>query len=158
MSVKESPCNCGKGTVVVTDEMDDWNRFRTETEIRCPQCRAEHDAIIEERRQNDKKRTELTNSAVVLAKERYLAQWLTLFEGKSTKAAWLTYTGGSGYPALGTFYNHVRERGLTHYVTWCFENDPQKALRIMDTTDPEIEGLLAQADSIPVYRKPHPWQ
>ena len=47
-----------------------------------------------------------------------------LFDGKSRKAAWLSYTGGAGYPAQETFYKHVREiGGLPEYMTRCFHHE-----------------------------------
>jgi hypothetical protein len=53
----------------------------------------------------------LLEKAQNLAMERYLAKWLALFAGMTKKAVWERYTGGSGYPALSTFYQHVKHTG-----------------------------------------------
>lgn len=158
MSSTEAPCACGKGTVTTTVRMDDWHRTEHSHEIHCPQCKAQQEEVLQERRSNNKARDELNGLIVSLATERYLQRWLDLFEGKSRKSAWMIYTGGHAYPSLATFYKHVREQGLPQYLTWCFRNDVQKALGILNITDAEIEALLQKRDRIPSHREPHPYQ
>jgi hypothetical protein len=69
------------------------------------------------------------------------------------KAAWPRYTGGSGYPALGTFYKHVKDAGgVNAYMRRCFESDIEEALRKLPIEDNEIEELLSQRSVEP--RKP----
>lgn len=151
MSVEETPCACGAGTFVFTFEMDDWNRTRSTKTIRCGVCQAAHDEVVRQRRENEIRRAQLLERARALAAERYLARWMALFEGVSKKVAWERYTGGEGYPTLGTFYKHVKDRGLAPYMRWCFMNDIANALKIIDVNDSEVAALLAERDAIPHY-------
>ena len=80
-----------------------------------------------------------------LATERYLAQWLALFAGMTKKAAWKRYIGGSGYPALGTFYQHVKHSGsLSKYMEWCLTNDLERSLRVLGVENKEIGTVLQE--------------
>lgn len=145
MRSETGPCECGAGTITNVMEMDDWNRTRGSTEIHCPACEEKRSRELEANRAREKRRDELLRRAKQLAKDRYLERWLALFAELSKKAAWERYTGGSGYPALGTFYQHVKHSGsLSKYMEWCFPNDLQKSLRILDVEDKEIEGLLKE--------------
>lgn len=80
-----------------------------------------------------------------LASDRYLAKWLALFEGATKKAAWERYTGKAGYPALGTFYQHIKHSGsLNKYMESCFTNDLELSLRVLGVQDKEIDALLQE--------------
>ena len=139
------PCDCGAGTETFTVEMDDWNRTRSSTEVHCPKCREKKQREIDAERTREKKWDELLQRAQQLATERYLAQWLALFAGMTKKAAWERYTGGSGYPALGTFYQHVKHSGsLGKYMEWCLTSDLERSLRVLEVEDKEINVLLRE--------------
>jgi hypothetical protein len=143
------PCKCGAGTMTNVMEMDDWNRTRSSTEIHCPACEEKRFREREAYQARESRRAELLRTATQLATDRYLQRWLALFAGMSKKAAWKLYTGGSGYPALGTFYQHVIHSGsLSKYMEWCFPNDLEKSLRIIGAEDKEIETLLKKSKSL----------
>jgi len=56
-----------------------------------------------------------------------------------------TYTGGTGYPALGTFYQRVKHSGsLNKYLEWCLTSDLERSLRILEVDDKEIDTLLQE--------------
>lgn len=148
MSVETKPCPCGKGTITYRMEMDDWNRVRHGQTIHCPKCKADADEKHRAEFERERKREKLLAKAVQVAEKRYLDRWLKLYENKSKKAAWLLYTGGSGYPALGTFYQHVKEEGVEQYLRRSFSYDFQKALLRMEIKDGEIESLLAARDAV----------
>ena len=140
-------CACGKGTTTFVVEMDDWNRIRNHTDIHCPRClkKATQDAEARERKEALKEA--LYEEAQKLAEKRYLEQWLALYTGLATKEAWQRHTGGSGYPALGTFYKHVKDAGsLTEYMRWRFLSDFEDALRKMAVNDEDIQKLLSQRE------------
>lgn len=148
MSAETKPCRCGKGTITYYMDMDDWNRTRHYKSIACAECKAvaeEKDRLEIER---EKKRESLLARAVQIAKERYLARWLSMYAGKTKKAAWRLCTGGSGYPALGTFYKHVKFDGtVEQYLCRSFSHDFQKALKQMKINDGEIRDLLAAREN-----------
>ncbi len=145
MRTETGPCECGEGTETFTFEMDDWNRTRSSTEIHCPKCREKKKRQIEAEQAHEKKRDEQLQQAQQLATERYLPQWLALFAGMTKKAAWERYTGGSGYPALGTFYQHVKHSGsLSQYMEWCLTNDLERSLCVLEVEDQEIDTLLQE--------------
>lgn len=145
MSTETRPCECGAGTETFSFEMDDWNRTRSSTDIHCPQCREKKLRELEAEQAREKKRDDLLRRAQELATERYLARWLALFGGMTNKAAWQRYTGGLGYPALGTFYKHVKDSGSLHkYMEECLKSDLERSLRALGVEDKEIDALLQE--------------
>lgn len=151
-------CACGKGTVTHIMEMDDWNRTRSSIEIHCPECRAKAELAAAAKAEREAKNEDLYNAALQLAKQRYLDRWLALYSTLPKKKAWQRYTGGNGYPALGTFYQHVRHAGsVTEYMRQCFEGDFEDALRKMAVEDKDIDKLLSQRSKEPSARVRHPY-
>lgn len=149
MSSETHPCDCGAGTETVTFEMDDWNRTRSSTEVHCPKCREKGQRERDAEKARERRRDELLQRAQELATERYLVKWLALFAGMTKKEAWERYTGGSGYPALGTFYHHVKHSGtLTKYLEWCLTNDLERSLRVLGAEDKEIDALLEERERL----------
>ena len=145
MRSETGPCECRAGTMTHFMEMDDWNRTRSSTEIHCPTCREKRSRELDANQARERRRDELLRTAKQLATDRYLEKWLALFTGMSKKAAWERYTGGSGYPALGTFYQHVKHSGsLSRYMEWCFPNDLEKSLQTLGVEDKEIQALLKE--------------
>lgn len=145
MRSETGPCECGEDTETFTFEMDDWSRTRSSREIHCPKCREKKRKEWEADQAWEKQRDKLLHAAQHLASDRYLARWLALFEGMTKKAAWERYTGGTGYPALGTFYQHVKHSGgLSKHLEWCFTNDLERSLRVLGIVDTEIETLLQE--------------
>ena len=149
MSTETRPCDCGAGTETFTFEMDDWNRTRSSTVIHCPQCQKKNRRVLEAERARERRRDELLERAQQLATERYLPQWRAAFAGMTKKAAWELYTGGAGYPGLGTFYQHVKHAGsLSKYMEWCLPNNLERVLHIIGVKDEEIEMLLKEHKSL----------
>jgi hypothetical protein len=136
------PCPCGKGSMTRHLEMDDWNRTRQWTEIHCEPCRLERKHRESREAAREQEKSALHEKAKHLAQERYLVKWLARFQGVSKKQAWLMYTGGSGYPALGTFYKHVRDMGIEKYLVHEFSYHFEEALKQMAISDTEINELL----------------
>ena len=58
------------------------------------------------------------------------------------------YTGGVGYPSLGTFRNHVKEEGFAEYFQRVFSHRFEEALDKMGIVDTEINELLAQMEQV----------
>jgi hypothetical protein len=80
-----------------------------------------------------------------MAVNRYLAQWLAVFADMTKKAAWKRVTEGSGYPALGTFYQHVKHFGsLAKYMEDRLARDLEQSLRVLEVEDKEIDALLQE--------------
>lgn len=139
------PCWCKKSTITYITEMNDWNQTRHDRIIDCKTC-AEKARKEAETKATEKKRNEaLYQKAKKFAESRYLKQWLIIYSGVSTKEAWSRYTQGKGYPALGTFYKHVKDMGgVEKYMSWCFSNNFESALTKMKVDDEEIESILSQ--------------
>lgn len=145
MQTTTGPCACGAGTQTYTLEMDDWNRTRSATEIQCPVCSENREHEIEADRKRDERRDWLLRRAQELATERYRTRWLELFTGMTRKTAWQRYTGGTGYPALGTFYQHIKHAGgLSQHLEWCLTGDLERCLKILGIEDAEINELLKE--------------
>lgn len=148
MSAEKKPCPCGKGTVTYYMDMDDWNRVRHYKSIECPTCKADAEEKSRQEMAREQERRKLLSEATKLAEERYLARWLAMYAGKNKKSAWLLYTGGSGYPALGTFYKHVKDEGMERYLRRSFSHDFQRALEKMNVKDRDIQSLLKAIEKI----------
>ena len=56
---------------------------------------------------------------------------------------------GARYPALGTFYQHTKDKGLEFYLVRHFkqadDRDFLEILETLGTSDSEITGLINQA-------------
>jgi hypothetical protein len=147
ISRDEVPCPCGKGKVVITMRMDDWNRIETSRAILCDNCRAEADQRIQEQERIEKEKADFRSKAVSLAKERHLKDWLNGFNDLSKKKIWelIPKSPYGGYPSLGTFYKHVQHHGsVTAYLEWRFESDIE-LLFPSNIRDPEVEELLKKS-------------
>jgi len=151
MGCETRPCPCGTGTVTYRWEMDDWNRTRDSKTINCSKSQADADTEERAAMERERERAALLSRAGELARERYFEAWLNLFSGKSKKKAWLIYTGGRGYPALGTFYKHVRDfEGVEKYLRRSFEHDIDKILRSLRVDDSEVTAMLRAAEKLRV--------
>ena len=148
MTPETRPCRCGKGTIIVEFEMDDWKRCREWEVIKCPVCLAEQNKFEKEQAAIEAKQEAALRSAKRLGKERYLKSWLLSFEGLSKKAVWARLTeNGKYYPALGTFYSHLKSYPTTKaYLMRCFTEDFVNTFKRSGIKDSEIIALLEQAD------------
>ena len=148
MGTETYPCRCGVGTISVSTEMDDWNRKRYQKKINCEYCERQEQAKAEEAHKRKELRDGLLHKARVLAESRHLAAWMKLMTGKSKVDAWRFYTGGSGYPSLGTFRKHMKEEGQGKYFQRLFRQDIGTVLTKMGVTDAELDVILSQIDSL----------
>jgi hypothetical protein len=141
------PCHCGKGTITLHMQSDDWGRYRSYTTYQCSICRAK--AVKEEREQlkREKQRAALLNRATRIAERRYLDRWLSRFASKNKKEAWLLCTGGRN-PSLGTFYKNTKKEGLEKYLRDHFSLHFQDVLSKMKVKDKDIQKLLVARDRI----------
>lgn len=148
-------------------EMDDWNRTRSERTMNCAHCAKEYvlheyqaydsgipytaarwvrASAYNEFQKLNKEAESLKQRANDLAEERYLSKWLSIFDGKSKKTVWEILTeSGKHYPALGTFYKHVRGESLGSYLKRQFRQDTAKALSLLGVTDAEIKQMWNDA-------------
>ena len=152
------PCKCGGGSVKFVVEMDDWNRTRQYKIFNCAYCKKEHETEIRQREFNREKRETLLRQAQEIAQQRYLEIWLARFSGSSKKQVWELITGGTGYPSLGTFYQHVRKEGLEKYLARWLRDHVTETLDKIGVRDEEISTILDERNNTPECREPHPWQ
>ena len=145
MRSETAPCECCAGTVTYTFEMDDWNRTRNGREIHCGTCQEKDRLRVEAEHARQITRDSLLEEARRIATERYLERWLKSYASLSKKAIWKRYIGGSGYPALGTFYTHVRHSGsVSKYLESCFRNEFEAILKKLEIRDADVNRLLAE--------------
>ncbi len=146
MGTEIRSCWCGKGTIVFDTEMDDWNRVRHRTVINCVYCSRQQQENIDSENKRKARRDELYQRAKTIAESRYQQAWVDRHAGMSKVDAWLLYTGGVGYPSLGTFRKHVKEEGLAKYFRRTFSQGFEEALNKMEVVDPEINEILTQME------------
>ena len=166
----DRPCPCGRGTYTAITEVDDWNRSRSDWRMNCSRCREDyirhdypaHDsgiAITAHRwvrkstyAQYEKLKNQAEDhvaKAQKLSETRYLARWEQFFYNRNKKECWSILTNaGARYPALGTFYKHVRDEGISKYLQRFFRNDNERALTILDVDDAEIRNLRTEAATL----------
>ena len=170
MSCRPYPCPCGTGEYNIVTEMDDWNTVRANWVMICPNCKTNYvlwsyeviDSGMSDTRHFWVKKeiaqqyNELTDDAErkietarSLMQQRYMAQWQQHFLGKNKKAIWSVLTNqGLEYPALGTFYNHVKADGLDAYLERYFFTNIERVLHILGAKDKEVGLLLADAQAL----------
>jgi hypothetical protein len=146
MGSETRPCWCGKGTIVCYTEMDDWNRVRQHTDINCEFCKLKQQEKVEASDKLKSRRDDLYQRAKAIAESKYLQTWVDRYSGLSKVDAWRLYTGGVGYPSLGTFRKHVKEEGFAKYFQRVFSHRFEEALDKMGVVDPEIKELLTQME------------
>ena len=109
----------------------------------------DHDGGQEAEHEREMRRNALLEEARRIAIERYLERWLASFAGLSKKGAWRQYTGGSGYPALGTFYSQVRLSGtVSKYLESCFRNEFEGILKKLEISDADVNELMAERSRV----------
>jgi hypothetical protein len=141
----ETNCPCGKGKYVVTLEADDWNRMRTQTEIQCSACRKKNKQAICMIRSHQTHEHKLRKTAAREAKKRFFPVFKARFAGNSKREIWEQLFKAYNYPALGTFYSHIRSDGsVDAYLEKHFLRNLDDFFPAM-FMDPVIESLLAQA-------------
>ncbi len=174
MSVDKHPCPCGRGTFSVAHRMDDWNRSDTSMRMDCQDCRDGYVIYSEKSYRSGMPRVvqfwiskeisveydKLSNEAKALRAQekslrtqRHLSAWLALFTGKNKKQSWeLLTNNGEKYPALGTFYQHTKDEGLTAYLERHFKNADDHSfseiLKLLHVEDAELAGMLERATII----------
>ena len=171
MSRDRNPCPCGQGTYSIINEMDDWNRSRSRWQMDCPKCKTEYQLysrggydssrlptthylwVKKEQLLKHKKLIEQSKKsydrAIVLAFNRYFETWIQFFKNKNKKEIWSTLTNkGETYPALGTFYKHLKDDGTERYLKRFFENENNRALQVLGIIDNEILTLKNQSESL----------
>jgi hypothetical protein len=90
---------------------------------------------------------ELRKKAEREAKKRFLPDFQARFAGNSKREIWERLFKASNYPALGTFYSHIRNDGSVEaYLEKHFLRKLDELFPVM-FADPIIESLLMQASS-----------
>lgn len=148
MGTETLPCKCGAGTISISTEMDDWNRKRYNRTVNCEYCKEQERVKAEEADRQKKLHDDLSHKVRGLAEPRYLDKWTEQMTGKSKVDAWRLYTGGEGYPSLGTFRKHMKEEGQIKYFQRLFRQDIGAALIKMGVSDSEIDAILSQIRSL----------
>jgi hypothetical protein len=141
------PCPCGGGKYVSISEMDDWNRCRTSTKIVCPSCGRKNSEALGLIAAHEAKGQKLRGLAEREAKERFLAAFLAKFSGSSRKEIGEELFHGRHYPALGTFYAHVKASGSVEAYLGKYLVQELDAVFPKMFKDERIEELLRQPGS-----------
>jgi len=90
-------------------------------------------------------------TALQLAKDRYLAKWLGSFrDAKTKKDAWRRLTAaGKRYPSLSTFYSHLKHQSLEEYLKDAFRFDALPSiLDSLSIVDPDVNAALATVEGL----------
>ena len=141
----EQACPCGKGTYVTIMEMDDWNRCRSFTTIKCRACARKNTEAHKLIAKHETKERSLKRAAESVAKKLYLPEFLAGVSGGSKKEVWTKVFRGRRYPSLSTFYAHTKAPGAQerylerHFLENLNEFFPKRF------KDARIEKLLRQA-------------
>jgi hypothetical protein len=170
MQSRQNPCPCGQGHYVVADFMDDWNRTEERWTMECSRCVKTHGIYTTSRDEKGvsypdhswvprRVLTELARAqSAVDAKQgavdeylrrAYRAGFHRRLAGLSRKAIWQALTdGGKAYPALGTFYKHVRDSGIDSVLDGYLEyRDVDVLVRILGIEDEHLDALRREVEA-----------
>lgn len=147
MSDKEKTCSCGKGTVRIKIEMDDWNRTRESEEIKCEECQKE--LIRKKKIQDDEymKYVKLSNDVIIYFKEKYLTELLKYFEQyKSKKSIWEEMSRIEiEKRSLQSFYNHNKNFDQQKYIEDIISiRNIHKIISLISIKDEILEQMLEE--------------
>jgi len=174
---REYPCPCKQSTYSVVFLSDDWNRHEQSWVMNCLVCRANYEiysywgndsdgltienkfwvkkgsvALLDE---NENRLQDIKEEAVSYAKKLYLKQWLASFEDtKSLKKIWALLSNlFSNQPSLSAFYVHIKNSGVSEYLTseFNFQNLQRLLthLQVVDTTVQErLQSAKVQQDEV----------
>lgn len=92
---------------------------------------------------------ESKDSAIALAKTRYLGVLVAQFENHSKKAIWeVLHTNIKSYKSLVTFYQHTKGMDRTDFLSKLFNgHDLDGVMNIINVNDQEIQELRAKGGS-----------
>jgi hypothetical protein len=157
-------CPCGKGSYTVSHHSNDWGQHRTTWRMDCPLCKRRYalhafacypNGLFSEgyrwilkgaynQAQKLLQRSEVSKKrALGLAREKYLNQFVTRFDGASKRHVWDSlFEAIPNYKILSTFYEHTKGKAPREYLTEEFSHHAIAAVRnILGVQDTEIELL-----------------
>lgn len=148
----EKTCPCGKGKILVTVEMDDWNRTREDETILCEECRMRERIKAEE----DAKYFKLSNDVIAYFKEKYLVELLKYFDQiKTKKGIWqLMWELGMEAGSLQSFYKYFKMFGKQKYIgdKISVGNIPN-LIQLINIKDEKLDQILKEPFEIYTKRK-----
>lgn len=176
---KTYPCPCGKSTYTETSFMDDWNGFKVKVNLNCENCKKDYviyssygydsgmsvenhylvkkDVLVRHNKLLEEASSYKKNVKNIFM-QKYASTWFEIFREKNKKQVWRILTdNGARYPALGTFYAHVRHQELEEYLRNYFtrnaEEDIDAVMLILNVQDSEVMTLRRKSDSLEMAAK-----
>lgn len=150
------PCDCGKGTITVIGESDDWNRSREETTNSCEECKEKGRLLREQQityRSNRENRIKvLDNEIKSTIQNLYSNEWLIFANRFKTKKSVHKFIRENKLDHISesSFYQHNRKNST--YT--CVENllTPAFYARIIqfivDEPNKDLLESIAEIDSL----------
>lgn len=142
----ERTCSCGKGKVIISTEMDDWNRIRSYETVLCDQCREKSYQKIKIKQERDLKFRNLSSQVISYFNNHYSKIWISYFNNKNKKAIWKSvFNLGVENCSLSSFYSKYKTLNTEEYINKLVkvENLP-KIINGLNIKDEELESLLVE--------------
>ena len=152
MAHTERPCACGRGSVLVVHEVDDRNRGRDHTYLRCEYCDSEAKERIQEAKvQHDEtllRLQVLQMEIFTYFDSRYMEHWINHFAFcSSKKAVWEILRSRKIITrGLSTFYEEVKDISVQEYLRNCTSISAMtNILALLEIHDDHLEKQVERA-------------
>lgn len=148
MNHYERSCDCGKGTVEVYTEMDDWNRIKSHTTIHCEECRKEEK--LKEREINEE-RNRLNNLREEITKyfdQNYMEHWQSIFKNSKTKKEVYIFLKEKSIvnSSLNSFYKNFTGKSKEEIIDKAINfKNIETILNIINISDTHLTNLSIEA-------------
>lgn len=146
ISREEISCMCDEGTIEIVILIGDWpGQSEKRRQLKCSKCHEQD----KKRKEAQRVAKELTAKAKAIAIDKYSRLWIERFNGHNLKQIREPIKNNYGYPALGTFYKHVKEDGgRDEYLQKAFADKPFERTKELGIKDHQVEELLKEARSL----------
>jgi hypothetical protein len=144
---QEVRCPCGKGVVIITTEMDDWNRSRVSEEILCEECLRKSELIRTQRLERNSRYSLLLNQLITYFKGKYCHIWIQHFESIKSKKELCNILNLHKIEncTIESFYYKTRTIELSKYLEGLIRiENLKKILELLGTDDSFLDKIIEE--------------
>lgn len=150
------PCNCGKGTITLVGESDDWNRSRESEYNSCKDC-VEKDRLLKQQKatyqeDRDNRIVELSSQIKSTIQNSYSNDWLVFtarFKSKKSVHKFIT-ENKLDHISESSFYQHNRNKSTYECVEQLLQpkNYDKIISSIINNPDKELNDQIQEIESL----------
>lgn len=151
MNQYERKCDCGKGTIEIQTEMDDWNRIKHHTTINCEECRKENELKRRKIKEESNRLNYLREEITKYFHQNYLEQWQNLFKNYKTKKEVYLFLAEKSilHCSLNSFYQNFTGKSKEEIVTKTINfKNIETILNVINISDVHLISLSNEASEL----------